>query len=60
MFIRVEKSNFGFTRGGRIFCGWLTILIRFEDDGSRKVGSGSVRGATKYEGFLVRGCDRIV
>ena len=25
-----------------MFCGWLTILIRFEDDGSRKVGSGSV------------------
>ena len=42
MFIRVEKANFGFTRGGRMFCGWLTILIRFEDNGSRKVGSGSV------------------
>ena len=45
MFSRVEKSNFGFTRGGRMFCGWLTILIRFEDDGSRKVGSGSVSGS---------------
>ena len=45
MFIRVEKSNFGFTRGGRMFCGRLTILIRFEDDGSRKVGSGSVSGS---------------
>ena len=25
-----------------MFCAWLTIFIRFEDDGSRKIGSGSV------------------
>ena len=42
MFSREEKSNFGFTKCGRMFCEWLTIFIRFEDDGSRKIGSGSV------------------
>ena len=38
-----------------MFCGWLTILIRFEDDGSRKVGSGSVSGSDEIRRiFIVR------
>ena len=41
MFSREEKSKFGFTRCGRMFCAWFTIFIRFEDDGSREIGSGS-------------------
>ena len=43
MFSREEKSDFGFMRCGRMVCAWLTIFIGFEDNGSRKVGSVSVK-----------------
>ena len=43
MFSREEKSDFGFMRCGRMFCAWLTIFIGFEDDGLRKIVSGSVK-----------------
>ena len=38
-----KSQNFSFTRCGRMFCAWLTIFIRFEDDGLREMGSGSVK-----------------
>ena len=38
-----KSQNFGFTRCGRMFCAWFTIFIRFKDDGSREIGSGSVK-----------------
>ena len=43
LFSREEKSDFVSRRCGRMFGAWLTIFRGFEDDGSRKVGSVSVK-----------------
>ena len=41
--VEKKSQNVSFTICGRMFRTWFITFIRFEDDGSREMGSGSIK-----------------